>query len=804
MQALSIMRLAAALCAALLAAPFAGAQAVRIMDSLDVARTPTHIDVAVLFNCAIRYVTHSPGSEGEDVRIRVTIESGCAGGSPRSETLPASPDGDVVRSVELTPLVADDVFVVVHWYRAERFAVLPTNDRRGLRIRLLRPGRESAGSKVVISEPAGDLTTAYAINLDSAQQPFDAAVVQSAGAGLGLPAYVSEVDVDGVHWYRLRLGPIATRTAAERKLLEAQKTHPRAWLALQDETLIGDAASDADDSDRTAAAKAAPAPSITEDEARALYAAASEQLRRKNYDGAIESLTKLLARGAYSRQAEARELLGLARERNGQLAHAKADYEAFLLEFPQHPNANRVRRRLQALRSAALAARTGNVNGADDLGWRLLGGISQSYRRDDNQIDSIRQIDNTRSSTDFVAQNALLTDFDGIARRRGLDVDVMARLSAGYIYDLLADGPGNQYRVSAAFVEAAGRDKGWSARVGRQTRTSGGLLGLFDGAHGSYPIAPHFIVDAAVGFPAESSRRPPNTDRLFQALSVGFGVLGDAWEPGVYIINQGYDGEVDRQAAGVELRYFRPGRVLMGFADYDVHFQTLNSVVAIGAWQLPARWLLNFDLEHRKSPLLTTRNALIGQPVDTMDELLGLFGSDEIRQLALDRSADLDSYGIALSRPFGERLQWTLSAQSIESGATLPSGGVEGIPATGAELILSSQLLASSILRPGDIHIFALRQQTGGPVETASAGLASRVPVWGDWRIGPQLRVDRRTFVLDESTQWIYAVGVRASLQKRRLLIELELGAEQASREIANDQEKIERLFVSLGYRYSF
>ena len=123
-----------------------------------------------------------------------------------------------------------------------------------------------------------------------------------------------------------------------------------------------------------------------------------------------------------------------------------------------------------------------------------------------------------------------------------------ARLSAGYIYDLLADGPGNQFRVSSAFLEVAGRDQGWSGRIGRQSRTSGGLLGLFDGAYGSYPLARHFIVDAAAGFPVESSRRAPDTNRLFQALSAGFGVFGDAWEPAVYVVNQGYDGEVDRQA----------------------------------------------------------------------------------------------------------------------------------------------------------------------------------------------------------------------------------------------------------------
>lgn len=44
----------------------------------------------------------------------------------------------------------------------------------------------------------------------------------------------------------------------------------------------------------------------------------------------------------------------------------------------------------------------------------------------------------------------------------------------------------------------------------------------------------------------------------------------------------------------------------------------------------------------------------------------------------------------------------------------------------------------------------------------------------------------------------------RISLQKRHLLLELEGGAEFASRELAAAQEEITRYYVSLGYRWTF
>jgi hypothetical protein len=358
--------------------------------------------------------------------------------------------------------------------------------------------------------------------------------------------------------------------------------------------------------------------------------------------------------------------------------------------------------------------------------------------------------------------------------------------------------------VTSAFVELVSRDAGWSGRLGRQSRSTGGMLGTFDGLYGNFQWLPHLTLDAALGFPVESTREGPMTARPFEALAVGFGVFDDAWEPGLYVVNQSYDGMVDRQAIGAELRYFRPGRSVVGLADYDVHFQALNSAVLIGAFQLPSRWLLNVDLERRNSPVLTTRNSLIGQPVRTLDELLDLFSEDEIRELAADRTSHMELYGLTVSRPFGERFQLSLNAASLMSGATEPSGGVEGIPSTGRELVLSLQWLAAGIMRTGDMTAIGVRRQQGGPIETSSFGLSSRIPLWNDWRITPLARADRRTFALDDSQQWIYVGSLRVSLQKPRVLFELEAGGEFASREIATGDEDVRRIFVSLGYRWSF
>lgn len=784
----------------------AHAQVGRLIEDVDVVETPARYDLTVRFACNVRYVSHAPNEQGVELRVHLSLGGDCGLSNVSSEAL-VSPAPAVVRTIELSPLVADDVELLIRWRLAQQFLVVPSNDQRGLRIRILRAGEGAKSSgRVLVDEPhPGDITTAYAINLESALKTFDDAELQQAQSRFGVRAYLSEIDIDNTHWYRLRLGPIATKADADALLLVAQKTYPRAWLAIADENV-----DQQDLADVPEPASSAPEVDnkISDALADELWAQANERFRHKDYARAIELFTKLHARPSRKYRAESQELLGLAHERMGELAHAQAEYEAFLREFPSDRHTARVRRRLNALRTATLPGRTASGEGSSDEGtWKWLGGISQYYRRDDSQLS----IANTTQSA--TTQNALLSDFDLTARYRSFDTDTRIRVSAGYIKDFLSTGLGDQLHVSSAFVELSDRDRGWYGSLGRQSRAGSGLFGRFDGLLGSYQWHPHFVTDLTIGSPVDSARSGFDSHRVFETLSFNFGIFFSAFEPSIYFANQKLDGETDRRAVGTELRYFKPGRVFIGFADYDIFFKTLNTAVLIGTVQLPARWTVNIDLEQRKTPLITTRNALIGQPVRTLQGLSSAFNDDQIRQLALDRTPDTRLYSVTAAKSIGERLQLTLTAQSIETGASPPSEGstvdfefppVDGIPATGREVIASIQLFAASIMRSGDISIIGLRRQSGGVIETNSLGLSSRVPIWAGLLFGPQLRVDQRQYQIDDSTLWLYAPSLRLTLNKRTFQLDVEAGSEISKRNTQPMKQDSTRYFYNLGYRWQF
>jgi hypothetical protein len=420
------------------------------------------------------------------------------------------------------------------------------------------------------------------------------------------------------------------------------------------------------------------------------------------------------------------------------------------------------------------------------------------YRRDDAAFDT------GTASGDRTTQNAVLTDVALTARRRGERFDFASRASAGYGLDLLQDGPGDQSRVTVMFAEVHDRELDWTARGGRQSGGLGGLLGTFDGLYAGYQLRPRLRLNAHVGYPVESTRSGPSADRRFYALSADIGTFAGGWDLSTYAVSQEYFGMTDRQAVGTEVRYFRPGLTFVGLVDYDIHYQDLNDVLLLGTIALPARWTASVNLDHRRSPTLSSRNALVGQPVTRFDQLFGLYTAAEIEQLARDRTAQSDVYTLSLSRPFGEHWQWSMDLTGASLGATPPSGDVPATPASGTDLIVSTQALGYGLFGRGDVSSFGLQVQDGDATSVLSIGLNTQFPLGAAWRVGPRLRVDQREFHNDGSEQLLYAPGLRTELRGKHMSLEFEGGAEFGERSLDESDENTTRYYLSLGYRYDF
>src|SRR5437899_209930 len=422
----------------------------RLVDVVEVSDHDDQVALAIQFNCSMRYLTHVPASEGAEVHVQLQPLPDC-GLSPfamiPSDTPPVSGGAGIVSAARVESNAPGQVTLVLDFKKSERFVLAQGVDPRGLRVRLI--DRARGRGKILVNQPT-DTVSNFAINLDSQPTPFDPAAVQLAHDRLQAPVFVSETTVEGQKWYRLRVGPIERRAEAERLLSRALSDYPRAWLAIGDDALTSDPNAPAVQEALPAVERIGSDPPLDPAALKQMLAQARKAMSARDYAKAILLLTKLQRQPEFPERAQVQELLGLARERSGQLAHAKAEYEEYLRRYPKGEAAERVALRLRILRNAAAKSRPGSGGGSGpEMGWQVSGGAAQLFRYDgtrvDNSLSSLAPVPPgstpvpTSAST---SQDALFNDVDVLARRRGESIDILTRLSAGYAKNFSNNGLG--------------------------------------------------------------------------------------------------------------------------------------------------------------------------------------------------------------------------------------------------------------------------------------------------------------------------------------------------------------------------
>jgi hypothetical protein len=219
---------------------------------------------------------------------------------------------------------------------------------------------------------------------------------------------------------------------------------------------------------------------------------------------------------------------------------------------------------------------------------------------------------------------------------------------------------------------------------------------------------------------------------------------------------------------------------------------------------LPADFTVTGLVDSRRSPFLSLGNALVGQPVQDFTELRVLFTEDEIRQFALDRSPEVMTYSMGMSRPFSPKLQINLNASRSTVTATPESAGVAATEDTEYSYY-SADTVLSSMFTEGDVGIVGLRYAISESTNVYSVNLDTRFPIGRSWRINPRLRVDYREIKSDSSTQWIYTPSLRVQYRMgRRLRLEFQGGKQFSQREMTTTDLDRESYFVNIGYQYFY
>lgn len=616
--------------------------------------------------------------------------------------------------------------------------------------------------------------------------------------------YTEQVTIKGSLWERLCLGYFDDRQQAASLLKDIRQIYPGAWIQEASAKTSSATAKPVSGSSLVApliskTATGSNASSLTEDQLDSLMQRAKTDLTARNYASAIRYLTALIDAGNTKYSRESLELLGLARQRNNQTAHAVDIYEKYLDLYPEGEDSDRVRQRLAGLLTATSAPRkkihTDNATG-DINEVTAYGSLSQTYLNNRAIIDDIGQLE---------TQSQLITFVDVTAIHKTNKFDHRYQFTADDLYDFIDDEDKNQFRFIETYYEVSHRKTGTSGRIGRQLLRIGGIRKRFDGLSAGYQITPDMRLNFLGGFPVDiENKTEVNKNKTFYGFTFETGTFLDHWNMNLFYFDQQVDGLTDRTNIGTDVHYKDKGTLFFGMIDYDLFYEELNNL------QLNA----NFTLEHgrtvyinafmHKTPILSTSNALIGRPEDSIEELKKTLNIEQIYQLAKDRTADSQSATIGGSQQLTENVQTIADITFLRVGDTAASGGVSATPEIGPDYYLNLQLISNNFFVKRDTNILGIRFYNTDTSNTTSLIANSRFPLTTQWRINPRLQFDVRKFSNGRTQQKLRALLKTDYHYLNNVRFDFDIGYEDNTEDVSGPTYGNNNLFFLLGYRWDF
>jgi tetratricopeptide (TPR) repeat protein len=539
----------------------------------------------------------------------------------------------------------------------------------------------------------------------------------------------------------------------------------------------------------------------------AMLADAKAALGRQDYDSAIALLNRILNLPPNDASQEAQELIGQVREALGGSDRARAEYQLYLKLYPEGPGADRVRERLAALDLPEAKAVAGG-SAPRPHQTTTWGSVSSYYYGGNSRIrtDNIIITPATNATVidtetlSQVDQSSLVTNIDANARFRGGDWDNRFVVRDIATLSFLSEQP-NENRLTSLYGDFRYQPGRLGARLGRQSSTSGSVLGRFDGGSFSWGITEKWRVGAIAGVPAQDvlGNRPN-----FFALTVDGDTPIEGLGLGFFAVRQSVDGITDRQAIGSELRYFKNLTSVFGLLDYDIQFSKLNVASVQGSWQFAGGGVLNLLYDYRRTPTLQVSNVLLADPTQSLSDLLRTYDVSVLERYALGLTPISKVALAGVTYPVSSR--WQLGAELRVSSLTGTDafGTLPAQPGTGDVYTGTLQAIGTSVFTENGVVTFTASTLSADLYDALLLAANSRFRFGSRWTLEPSIRWYRQDNASGSQLTRL-APTLRGLFQFREhFSLEGEIAYEHSSSDSRLVDESYNILFYYLGFRWDF
>ena len=580
-------------------------------------------------------------------------------------------------------------------------------------------------------------------------------------------------------------------------------------------------------------------------------------LNAGEFNRATAFFTKAVGIGSGRVKQDAQEMLGLSRERASQMAFAKSEYETYLKAYPGGADAARVRDRLNGVVAAMenqadkqFEARKAKLAGVEnpspltqlkgDKGvaaggqtiagltltqqglktslrepvvdpkawvWEKNGSLAQYFYRDDYFVPP-----NGVSDGHTVNQNEIQSSADFGLRGDNEDYSMELRTSAFYEKGFAEKSDVESKNISTLYIDGKIKKNGLGLRVGRQSKSTGGVFGRFDGAVATYEPIKDLKIQAVGGSPVFSKDGSPFADeRYFFGASVEYALPSKEWAGSTYFIQQNIRDIVDRRAVGTELRYLGKQFNAFGAADYDLYYGQLNNAYVSATWLPRDGTTIYGTADYRKVPFLLTSNALMGQNYTQLTQLVDINGTNITNQWATDRTATSETLTLGGTQNLNKDWQIALDATIANYSGTPPSFDqfgnkiIDGTISPGISYYGSIQLSGTNLFKENDSATFGLRYSGSDSSSMYMADATFRYPFSENLRLGPRIRssltvsktIDQQTYVIMPGMTARYRINKQWS-------VESEIGVRWQDTVTPLSSATSLDVLANIGYRFEF
>ena len=297
---------------------------------------------------------------------------------------------------------------------------------------------------------------------------------------------------------------------------------------------------------------------------------------------------------------------------------------------------------------------------------------------------------------------------------------------------------------------------------------------------------------------------PPELEKRVYGLASELRFLGNSFDVKPYFIEQYNDDVLDRRAIGTELRYYHAGLARFGLLDYDSAYDEAGILLWNGNWRSDNQLTLFFNVDYRRSPLLTTSNALIGQSETDLGTLVATLGEDAVRQLAEDRSATTKLLSLGAAWPISNATTLRTDVTATAISSTPASQGVAATAESGPDVYYAVQFVSSDFFALDDTSILQFQYGDTEASSRYSVIGSTRFPVTNALKLMP-----RAVLTLRDNDNGQDRTDFSASLRAdyrygKDLYMDVELSLDHSDVDEAGVDERDTRYYLVATYRWLF